>query len=310
MKKTTSPNVFCVLTLLALATTHGQDKFNSTQLMPEHPQGAFPTWSPDGKMIVYSFISRHDSMGKSGLWKVSLDGKERKQLVFELAEHPRWSPDGRNIVFDSDSGTGLKMIPAEGGDPVRIVPDSIHMRNGSLPCWSPDGSQIAFVEGGTLSLCVENIETRTITRIFKQDGMVPLPGCWTRDGKSILFALMELKARRSTIWNISADGKEKKQIPGHHEGVYRYLDLSPDGSLLVYGVVETKGEKRVTGLWVMPAEGGKSIQLVSYPGYNDAPQWSPDGKKLAFTSTRSGGGIWIMDVDAEQLKRELRELNK
>lgn len=310
MKKIYSFIVFCVFMSLAFADLHGQDKFNSTQFTFERARVGFPTWSPDGKFIIYSYISFNDSMGKSGLWKVSLDGKEKKQICFELAEHPRWSPDGRSIVFDSDSGKSMKMIPAEGGPPVRIVSDSIQMRNGGMPCWSPDGSHIAFVEEGTLSLCIENIATKTITRIFKQDGMVPIPGCWTRDGKSVLIALMEMKTRKSTIWKIAANGKEKKQITGHHEGIYRYLDLSPDGSLLLYGAIEIKEEKRITGLWIMSVEGGKSIQLVSHPSFNDAPQWSPDGKKIAFASSRSGGGIWIMDVDVEQVKTGLRELNK
>lgn len=310
MKKAYSFSVFCVFMSFSFANIHGQDKFNSRQLTSGAAQKGFPTWSPDGRFIIYSYISRHDSMGKSGLWKISLDGKDERQICFELAEHPRWSPDGHSIVFDSDSGKSMKMIPAEGGTPVRIVPDSTQMRNGGMPCWSSDGSHIAFVKGGTLSLCIEDIETKTITRIFKQDGMVPMPGCWTRDGKNILIALMELKTRKSTICKISTNGKEKRQITGHNEGIYRYIDLSPDGSLLLYGAMEIKEEKRVSGFWIMSAEGGKSIQLVSHPSFNEAPQWSPDGKKLAFASTRSRGGIWIMDVDVEQLKRELQELNK
>ena len=310
MKRTYSFIVFSVFMSLVFATLHGQDKFNSTQLTFERARVGFPTWSPDGKFIVYSYIAVHDSMGNSGLWKVSLDGKERKQICFELAEHPRWSPDGRSIVLDSDSGKSMKIVPAKGGSPLRIVRDSTQMRNGGMPCWSPDGSRIAFLEGGTLSLCVEDIETKTITRIFKQDGMVPMPGCWTRDGKNILIALMELKTRRSTIGRISADGKAIKQITGHHEGLYRYIELSPDGSLLLYGAMETQEKKTVSGFWIMPADGGKSIHIVSHPSFNEAPQWSPDGTKLAFASSRPGGGIWIMDMNVEQVKREVEELNK
>ena len=110
------------------------------------------------------------------------------------------------------------------------------------------------------------------------------------------------------MWKISSDGKERKQITGHHENFYRYLALSPDGSLLVYGVLEG----RYVGLYIMSAEGGRSLPLsITTQGHNEGPNWSPDGKKIAFTSTRSGNfDIWIMDVDIEQLKRELQELNK
>ncbi len=62
----------------------------------------------------------------------------------------------------------------------------------------------------------------------------------------------------------------------------------------------------------MPAEGGKSIPLaVSPKAHNEGAAWSPDGKNIAFNSTRSGYfDVWIMDVDVEQLKKELKELNK
>lgn len=110
------------------------------------------------------------------------------------------------------------------------------------------------------------------------------------------------------MWQISADGKERRQITGHLEAFYRYLALSPDGSLLAYTVMEG----RDLGLWVMPAEGGKSIPLaITHPGHNESPAWSPDGKRLAFTSTRSGNfDIWMMDVDLEQLQKDLHAAAK
>jgi hypothetical protein len=42
------------------------------------------------------------------------------------------------------------------GPTVNFLPDSIHIMHGGLPCWSPDASQIAFIEGSTGSLCVYN----------------------------------------------------------------------------------------------------------------------------------------------------------
>jgi Tol biopolymer transport system component len=78
--------------------------------------------------------------------------------------------------------------------------------------------------------------------------------------------------------------------------------------LLAYAAMEG----RDLGLWVMPAQGGKSLPLaVTHPGHNESPAWSPDGKRLAFTSTRSGNfDIWVMDLDVVQLRKELDALNK
>jgi Tol biopolymer transport system component len=50
---------------------------------------------------------------------------------------------------------------------------------------------------------------------------------------------------------------------------------------------------------------------ITHPGHNEGASWSPDGKKIAFNSARpAGGGIWVMDVDVELLKKELQALNK
>jgi Tol biopolymer transport system component len=200
------------------------------------------------------------------------------------------------------------MIEAKGGSPISFLPDSIGIRKGGLPCWSPTGSHIAFKEGTTSSLWIYEVKTRVVTRIFQEEGMLPLPGCWSHDGKSILIALMDRKSRVSTMWRISLDGEERQQITGHHDGFYRFLALSPDGTLLVYAAME--GGR--LGLWIMLARGGKSLPLVITPlDHNECPAWSPDGKRLAFASGRTGhGDIYIMELDVENVKAELKSINE
>jgi Tol biopolymer transport system component len=198
------------------------------------------------------------------------------------------------------------MIPAEGGDPITFLPDTIHINQGGLPCWSPDGSQIAFKDH-EYYLCIYDMKTEKTTRVFREEGLLLLPGCWSADAKYVLLALVDGQSRKSTIWKISSDGKERKQITGHHENIYRYLALSPDGSLLVYAAKEGK----YLGFFVMPADGGMSLPFAVTPeGHNEAPIWSPDGKQIAFSSSRGWNvDIWIMDVDIEQIKENLRALN-
>ena len=308
MRMKNSFSRMAVTLFLVTGSLYSQDKYPITRLTSDSTREGFPSWSPDGKTIVYSFFNIVEGTPVHGSFKIPSNEGTPVQFTDFPTEHPQWSPDGRFIVFDADTGASIQMIEAEGGSPIRFLPDSIGIHNGGLPCWSPTGSHIAFKEGSTSSLWVYEVKTRRVAKIFHEEGMLPLPGCWSRDGNSILVALMDRTSRVSTMWSISLDGRARKQITGHHDGFYRYLALSPDGTLLVYAALQ---ERRL-GLWIMPAKGGKSLPLAVTPqDHNECPAWSPDGKRLAFASGRTGhGDIYVMEVDVEKVKAELKSLNQ
>ncbi len=79
------------------------------------------------------------------------------------------------------------------------------------------------------------------------------------------------------------------------EGTWMSVDVSPDGKEIVFDLL---GD-----LYTMPITGGDAKSLTSGMAWDEQPRYSPDGKRLAFTSDRGGGdNIWVMNRDGSTPK--------
>lgn len=108
-----------------------------------------PSWSPDGRRIVYS-TAQADPNGLHSLVVANADGTGARQLTSGFADvGAKWSPDGRRITF------GRCCISQGGSSAIElyeIAPDGSNLKYvwGSAgigswaPAWSPDGSRVAF----------------------------------------------------------------------------------------------------------------------------------------------------------------------
>lgn len=84
------------------------------------------------------------------------------------------------------------------------------------------------------------------------------------------------------------------------EGTWMSLDVSPDGQQLVFDLL---GD-----IYSLPISGGKAKVLRSGLAYEVQPRFSPDGKKILFTSDAGGGdNIWIMDADGQNARQLTQE---
>ena len=75
--------------------------------------------------------------------------------------------------------------------------------------------------------------------------------------------------------------------------------LSPDGKWVAYTVStpSLQDNRNVPRVWVVEVATGKSRQLTGGPGSDRQPRWSPDGKTLAFISTREAGAqVWLLPI--------------
>jgi Tol biopolymer transport system component/C-terminal processing protease CtpA/Prc len=72
--------------------------------------------------------------------------------------------------------------------------------------------------------------------------------------------------------------------------------ISPDGSQIAFA---SGGD-----IWTVPAAGGDARLLISHPATESRPHWSPDGRRLAFVSTRTGAGdIYVLTLDTGDVGR-------
>jgi Tol biopolymer transport system component len=281
--------------LLSTGALLSQDRYPVHQLTTHPAQEGFPTWSPDGTRIAYALIAQPGDTGLTGLWMVSAEGGEPERVLGEIAEHPDWSPDGQYVAFDADSGAAIRLVAAHGGQPIRLVPSSIPVLRGGMPNWSPDGTRIVF-KGARPVLWVLDVRTGDARVVFGAEGTLPIPGCWAPDGSAVYFIRRNIDSQRSTIWAAPLDPGPPRQVTPESDRPYRYLDLSPDGTLLAFSWCEGRN----CDLWVAPAGVGRPVRLTMDPAYDDTPRWSPDGRRIAFTSTRADGfDVWIMTLDVE-----------
>jgi len=84
------------------------------------------------------------------------------------------------------------------------------------------------------------------------------------------------------------------------EGTWTSLDISPDGKTIVFDMM---GD-----LFTVPVTGGKATNLTKGIAFDSHPRWSPDGKKILFSSDRSGAeNIWWIDLDKKDTFQVTKE---
>jgi imidazolonepropionase-like amidohydrolase/Tol biopolymer transport system component len=103
-------------------------------------------------------------------------------------------------------------------------------------------------------------------------------------------------------WDVNAPkGATIKQVPiNTDEGSWIDVDVSPDGSSIAFALL---GD-----IYTMPMAGGTPTRIAEGLAWEVQPRFSPDGKRIAFTSDRGGGdNIWIMNPDGSDKRQVTKE---
>jgi imidazolonepropionase-like amidohydrolase/Tol biopolymer transport system component len=112
-------------------------------------------------------------------------------------------------------------------------------------------------------------------------------------------AALAQDAKDAPKWDVAAPpGVKIREVPLNvEEGTWMNLDISPDGQTIAFDLL---GD-----IYTMPISGGTPTRIAEGLPYETQPRFSPDGKRIAFTSDRGGGdNIWIMNRDGSD-KRQL-----
>lgn len=119
----------------------------------------------------------------------------------------------------------------------------------------------------------------------------------------LLLVLSFSTLAQESSWNVSNPGhtfKYKKHQFTTDEGTWMNLDVSPDGQHIVFDML---GD-----IYLLPITGGKAKALRTGIAFEVQPRFSPDGKKISFTSDAGGGdNIWVMDSDGKNAKQITKE---
>lgn len=271
-----------------------------------------PAWSPDGREVAFL----RDEGNQFFVEIVSALGGTEKRIYTGVRapfSYPgqdyglSYSPDGRLLAF-SDWNTArqegsIRLLSLEDSSARFLTspPPGFHDRR---PTFSPDGREIAFVRSAGPStvdeLFVASLADGGLKQITEENKSIYGSPIWGKDGAEILFS--SDRAALASIWRISRGGGVPRPVPGAGP-IAHSPSLSPSSNELAYEHVDERQD-----LWRLELKdaihprGPASIVVSNNKTYNLMPQFSPDGRRLAFQTGRSGySELWICDADGSHL---------
>lgn len=308
------------LTLLAIIPAFAADKRRPMKIedLYQLKRLSDPQISPDGKLVAYtvSTVDLESNSSSSAIWVVPSDGKGTpKQLTTNRKDrHPRWSPDGKHIAFESNrSGSPqIWIIALDGGEAHPLTSIST---GASGPVWSRDGKHIAFTSAVFPEFSDKPFKEADAANKKKQEEIDKSPV------KAKVFTKLfyrhwdsYVEDKRQHLFIVSVKGGDPLNVtPGDRDAVPTSstfsagndYTFSPDGKYLVYTATPDRDEAWSTNfdLLRVSIEGAKPETLTTNKAAENAPRFSPDGKRIAYRAQKRAGyeadkwDVLVVNVD-------------
>ncbi len=224
----------------------------------------------------------------------------------------KWSPDGTRIAFIGPDGE-LWIADAEGMNASRVELANMERLQpwiGYTLSWSPDGTEIVAscvfylsADDYITELCTINVETGVVEKLTDAPDDYKYAPSWSPDGSQITFTV---PGPPDSIYLIDPDGSNQRLLATVPQ-LAGPTSWSPDGKQTMYAARGEEGcgdDVYLDDIYLMDVEQGTSVNLTNSPDMDDqAPVWSPDGTRIAFSSQKRMGTeqIYVMDADGSNV---------
>lgn len=214
--------------------------------------------------------------------------------------YPRFSPDGARILFQSnESGKWrIEVMDRAGKDRKALTSGE---SNDNFPDWSPDGTRIAFTSDrdGDEDVFVMNADGSDPRNLTK-DPARDIHPYWSTDGKKILFNSTR-DVGRLQIYEMNPNGTNATRLV-ESEDDDTCARVSPDGKSFLY-LTNLLAAGR-DDVMIRSRDGSSPRNLTDDRARDGWPTWTPDGKRIVFSSLREGSfGLFVTRLDGGAAKR-------
>jgi Tol biopolymer transport system component len=233
---------------------------------------------PDGKKII--FASSH----------LDPDPKKSYAEEFERRDEEKKTGKRRRYLWDFDPHMDIFEANPDGSQLRRLTDATGYDAEGS---YSPDGKHIVFCSNrsgeGNLELYIMDADGQNVRQLTRAPKCYNGGPFFSPDGKRVIFRSDRSKKDHLQLYVINSDGTGERALTDDLNWVFWAPYWHPDGKHIVY----TAADHAVAGrpnydLYWMNIDTGQKVRLTFAPGADVLPVFSPDGKKLMWTSTRDG----------------------